>query len=480
MTNRREFIRAMGIGAAGSIAGYPFPGMAKAVVQSQSSSQVSLVSGTDRRKMAHDALLPFTDVIKSGIQGKQIILKPNVVEPFCPFGVTNIDTLRGVLDFLTGLTDQKIIIGEASATPSLPGGRLPVNNTLSNFSHYGYYALNEKYHVEFVDFNARSSTTVNWITDFNSPRGNVVVPMNIADPYLDTNNFFFSLANLKTHSMTVCTLSIKNFCMSSPLNFLVKIPESLTSDYVAKWLYSEKNKMHLGSYKGLNYNIVRVARNIQPGFALLDGVTGMEGDGPTIYGKLVEQGVMIAGPDMVSVDRIGIELMGLDYNTIKHVQYCALAGVGQGDIGKIVVLGPNIDNFRTTYKLPSTFQQTTTPITWIKYEPTTIAEFSSPTAVNSGPSLKDFPITVANVPNPFNASTEIHVTLSSEARLSISIYSISGQRVRNLISTSFRAGEHIIRWDGTNETGSNVSSGMYIVGVYTGNRMVSHRMMLIK
>jgi len=238
--------------------------------------------------------------------------------------------------------------------------------------------------------------------------------------------------------------------------------------------------MHLGSYKGLNYNIVRVARHIKPGFALIDGVTGMEGDGPTIYGKPISHGVMIAGPDMVSVDRIGIELMGLDYNTIKHVQYCSLAGVGQGDIGKIVVLGPNIDNFRKTYQLPSTFQQTSTPITWIKYEPTTIEEFVNPAAVNYEPSLKGIPITVSNYPNPFNASTEIHVTLSAEARLSISIYSMSGQRVRNLLSTSFRAGEHIIRWDGTNDAGSNVSSGMYIVGVYTGNRTVSHRMMLIK
>jgi uncharacterized protein (DUF362 family) len=480
MSNRREFIRAMGIGVAGSIAGYQFPGIAKAIIPPQSSSQVSFVTGADRRKMVQDALLPFTDVIKSGIKGKQIILKPNVVEPYCPYGVTNIETLRGILDFLKKLTDQKIIIGEASCTPSLPGGRLPISNTMFNFLYYGFDALTKEYNCELVDFNACSSTTVNWINDCNSPRGNVAVSMDVADPFLDPKNFFFSLANLKTHSGMICTLSVKNFSMSAPLNFLKNIPETLPIDYVKQWLYSEKNKMHLGSAKGLTYNIVRVARHIQPGFALVDGVTGMEGDGPSIAGEPVKHGVMIGGPDMVSVDRIGIELMGLDYNNIKHVQYASLAGVGQGDIDKINILGPNIDNYRKTYKLPSTFQNPVTPITWIKSEPLTIPEFASPLSANDVPTQNGIPIMVSNFPNPFNPFTEIHVTLLRESTLAISIYSVNGQRVRNLISSSFRAGEHIIQWDGKNDRGYKVSSGMYIVGVNSGNRIVSHRMMMIK
>lgn len=467
------------MGGVSSVASYPFTGNTAPSEQSVF-SQVSFVTGADRRTMAHDALIPFTDVIRSGIQGKQIIIKPNVVEPNCPLAVTNIDTLRGVLDVLTDMTDQKIIIGEASCTPSGPGGRLPVNDTLQNFSSYGYYALKEQYNVEFIDFNKSPSTTVNWTTDYNAPQGNVVIPMNIASYYLDKNNYFFSLTNMKTHSAAVCSLSIKNFCMSSPLNILVKIPDNLPIDYVTKWLFSEKNKMHMGSYKGLNYNIVRVARHIQPGFSLIDGVVGMEGDGPTIYGKPINHGVMLAGPDMVSTDRIGIELMGLDYNVIKHVQYCSLAGVGQGDIEKITILGPSIDNYRKKYQLPSTFQQTTTPISWIQYEPTEITEFLTPLAVDDEPIPKEFPVTVSNVPNPFNASTEIHLTLFNDEKISLSIYSTSGQRIRNITSMYFRAGEHLIHWDGRNDYGQKVSSGVYIVGVNIKNRMVSHGMMLIK
>ncbi|MFA6471429.1 MAG: hypothetical protein WCU00_05225, partial [Candidatus Latescibacterota bacterium] len=68
MINRRDFIFKMGIGATGSVLSYPFQGNTAPAVQSPS-SQVSLVTGTDRRTMAHDALIPFVDVIRSGIQG---------------------------------------------------------------------------------------------------------------------------------------------------------------------------------------------------------------------------------------------------------------------------------------------------------------------------------------------------------------------------------------------------------------------------
>jgi uncharacterized protein (DUF362 family) len=480
MANRRGFIRTMGLSATGSLISYPFNANSAPSFQIPSSSQVSLVTGTDRRKMVQDVLLPFKDIIKNGIQGKQIIIKPNVVEPFCPLAVTSIDTLRGLLDFLSGLTDQKIIIGDASCTPSRPGGRLTVNNTMQNFLGYGYDNLTQTYNVKLIDFNSEPSTTVNWTVAYNTPKGDVIIPMNISSYFLDKNNYFISLANMKTHLIAVCSLSTKNFCMSSPLNFLVKIPENIPTDYVSKWIFSEKNKIHLGSYKGINYNIVRIARHIQPEFAIIDGVVGMEGDGPTIYGKPINHGVMLAGPDMISVDRIGIELMGLDYNTIKYVQYCSLAGVGQGDIEKIEILGPNMDNYRKKYQLPSTFQQQTSPIAWTRNEPAEIPEFSTPLEIDNELVPGEFFITLSNSPNPFNALTEIHLTLSRDDRFSLSIYSANGQCLKNFASMYFNKGEHLIIWDGTDNNGKKVSSGVYIAGIITKNKIFSHRMMLIK
>jgi flagellar hook assembly protein FlgD len=130
--------------------------------------------------------------------------------------------------------------------------------------------------------------------------------------------------------------------------------------------------------------------------------------------------------------------------------------------------------------LPSSFNQASTPISWIQYEPAEIKEFTTPLAIDSGSIPKEFTVTVSNVPNPFNASTEIHLTLSTDEKISLSIYSINGQRIKNLSSMYLKAGEHLIHWDGRNDYGKKVSSGVYLVGVTVKNKMVSHRMLLLK
>ena len=232
LRKRRDFFKAVGTCAVGLLAEYSLSEREVVARSSTITSTVSLVNGTDRRDMVYDALKPFKDIIKKGIQGKQIILKPNVVYGNNSLSVTHLDMLRGVLDFLSQLTetDQKIIIGESSATPA----KGATNDTLNNYEIYKYHTLKQEYNVELIDFNRATSTPVYWIKDFNMY--DVTVPMNIAYPYLDPKNYFISLANLKTHDGTVCTLSTKNFIMSSPLNILVNIPDCLPSDYINKWI----------------------------------------------------------------------------------------------------------------------------------------------------------------------------------------------------------------------------------------------------
>jgi uncharacterized protein (DUF362 family) len=93
-----------------------------------------------------------------------------------------------------------------------------------------------------------------------------------------------------------------------------------------------------------------LAQKIHPQLALIDGFIGMEGNGPA-EGTPVEHGVALAGTDLVAVDRIGIELMGIKYSDVGYLQWCSAAGLGQGDLGRIDVIGPDPSRYVINYKL---------------------------------------------------------------------------------------------------------------------------------
>jgi hypothetical protein len=85
-----------------------------------------------------------------------------------------------------------------------------------------------------------------------------------------------------------------------------------------------------------------------------------------------------------------------------------------------------------------------------------------------------------NFPNPFNPSTEIAYSLKEAGKVKIEIYNLKGQLVKTLINDTMPQGEHRITWNGKDQRGNGVSSGIYFykmkVGGYTGTR----KMMLMK
>ena len=67
-----------------------------------------------------------------------------------------------------------------------------------------------------------------------------------------------------------------------------------------------------------------------------------------------------------------------------------------------------------------------------------------------------------NFPNPFNPATSIPVALPRTADISLKIYNILGEEVRTIVAGMFEAGKHFFVWDGTNERGNTVASGIYL------------------
>jgi len=85
-----------------------------------------------------------------------------------------------------------------------------------------------------------------------------------------------------------------------------------------------------------------------------------------------------------------------------------------------------------------------------------------------------------NYPNPFNPVTQFSINLNAETRVNFVVYNVAGQVVRTLVDGVLPAGSHTITWDGTNQAGEALSSGVYFYRVVTGDEVVTRKMTLLK
>ncbi len=85
-----------------------------------------------------------------------------------------------------------------------------------------------------------------------------------------------------------------------------------------------------------------------------------------------------------------------------------------------------------------------------------------------------------NFPNPFNPVTTIQFTLPGAQNVQISIHDLLGKHVRTLVNDVFPSGIHSVHWDGTNQMGTQVASGVYFYTLQTTNRYLLGKMLLAK
>jgi hypothetical protein len=85
-----------------------------------------------------------------------------------------------------------------------------------------------------------------------------------------------------------------------------------------------------------------------------------------------------------------------------------------------------------------------------------------------------------NVPNPFNPETQIAYSLPEAGRVRLTIYNVVGQVVRRLVDGEQAAGRHSVRWDGRDEAGRRLASGVYLYRIEVNGFSSVRRMMLVK
>ena len=101
-----------------------------------------------------------------------------------------------------------------------------------------------------------------------------------------------------------------------------------------------------------------------------------------------------------------------------------------------------------------------------------------PTAVADG-QPREFKLH-PNRPNPFNPETFIRFELSESEAVRADIYDMVGRHVRTLTRDSFQPGDHTLIWDGRDDAGRSVATGVYILRLVAGDQMRSIRMTLLK
>ena len=328
--NRRNFLKTSVMGGlAISFSGFadsytPFRALEPAP------TSVALTSGDNRADLAFRALQPFSKQIQKAIGNHRVVIKPNNVSITVPLSATHVDTLEGVLEFLKSIKKlNNVIIAESA-------GNGP---TLEGYSNYGYNRLADKYQVKLVDLDSEGFEVL-YVFDEKDFRPH---PVRISNVLLNPDSYIISVAKLKTHDRVTATLSLKNIVFGAPLKVA-------TPNDPKRKFRNEKPIVHGSGYRGINYNLFTLAPKLHPDLSVIDGFEGMEGNGP-IGGTAVDHRVCVASTDWFAADRVGIELMGIDFAKIGYLNFCAQAGVGVADISKIEILGENIKDHIKPYRL---------------------------------------------------------------------------------------------------------------------------------
>lgn len=345
--SRRHFIKTSLLTGVGVICYHPGRAINPLLNLVSSYSRVGITSGNDRADIAFRALKPFSKEIKRAIGNKRVVIKPNVVLIYAPLACTHVETLEGVLEFLKSINKlDNVVIAESSASGS----------TLEGFHNYGYFRLGRKYPVKMIDLDKEPSDLMYVIDEKELKPTAIRVSRLISDP----DSYVISAARMKTHSNVIATLSLKNIVFGAPIKdpgftlFREDLLFSSKAEVSEPFTESDKRIIHGGGIHAVNYNMYSLAEHLHPDLALIDGYEGMEGNGPTL-GTPVDHRVCVASTDWLAADRVGTELMGIDFTKIGYLNYCAQIGLGNADLNKIEIVGEKLEDHVKSYKLPNNF-----------------------------------------------------------------------------------------------------------------------------
>ena len=348
----------------------------------------------------------------AGIAGRRVVIKPNLVMPMASeTGVTtDAEVVRALVDLVleAGATQVQIVEGGLYGA-SFWGCGYDFFNT---YDPLGRVAL--------VDLRQEPVALT------KVPHGMAYHRLYMPELVLGDDVFFISAAKLKTHYHSHATLTVKNLLGLAPVQIYREPPED-------EWRWV----MH---YRGISQVLVDLNLVRPIDFAVVDGVIGMEGEGP-VGGTPVEMDMVMAGGNAVAVDRACLWAAMLPQGGVKHLTYASRRGMGPTDMAEVEVLG----------------------------DPFTPQRFAWPASL---PPLLEYPkiLPPQFVPRhgqkvkityrmPFPCRTKVEVLLASELSPEVTV-------IRTLQDLERRPpGVQVLGWDGRDDDGCVVPPDRYMVRV---------------
>ncbi len=331
--NRRSFVRTSLMGGVALAYLNPLKSLASFESKQSFASQVALTTGESRADIVFRSLQPFSDQIRQAIGDKLVVLKPNNVSIDIQLASTHADTLEGVLEFLKSINKLKnVVIAESCAA----------GPTFDGFSNFGYFRLIDKYKVKAIDLD-QDKVEIVYVFDEKDFRPH---PVRVSGMLLSSDSYVVSVARMKTHDRAVATLSLKNIVFGAPIKD-AGFTYGADRKQGAK---IDKPIVHGSGYRGINYNLYALAPRLHPDLAIIDGYEGMEGNGPN-NGTPVNHRICVASTDWLAADRVGIELMGIDFAKVGYLNFCAQTNMGTSDLNNIEIVGEPLAKHIRKYQL---------------------------------------------------------------------------------------------------------------------------------
>jgi uncharacterized protein (DUF362 family) len=314
-SNRREFLAVAG---ASLVAGYAGLKGAKIRPRPIPSPAVAIVKAASYSDDLVKRMLEGVRACGLDVRGLRVLLKPNLVE-FDPATCINteVSVVAAALEVFQTLGAAQVTIGEG------PGHR---RDTYALAELARYRSSIPNFDARFVDLNRDDVTAVQGFAD----RKEIYLPNTALSADL-----IVSLAKMKTHHWAGATLSMKNFF-------------GLVPGSVYGW---PKNELH---QVGIDRSIVELSRIFRRSFAIVDGIVGMEGNGP-IQGNPKQAGVLVMGSDLPAVDATCCRIMGIDPDRVEYLRL-ASGNLGITAEASIEQRGEPIRSVRTNFNLIAPFQ----------------------------------------------------------------------------------------------------------------------------
>lgn len=272
----------------------------------------------DAVKKSIDLIGGMSSFIK---KGDVIMIKPNLAYPYAPPATTDPRVVAAIvrLAYENGAATVKVGDSSAYSCKNILGVGKWTNYDV--FKKTGMVAMAKETGAELVDFDTNEFRMT------KLPGGVIFEEAPIAASMLDSD-VVINVPAMKMHFETLVTLGLKNYHGILP------------DSYKVQWHKDEIMQKIIDLHKG-----VKTTLNI------MDGLVGMQGLGPRL-GTSVPMNLIMASTDVVSLDCVAAECMGVSHREVESIRIADMQKIGNGNLDTIEVLGEKIEDMMKKFERP--------------------------------------------------------------------------------------------------------------------------------